>query len=96
MNTIMNVRMSPELLAQAETVAKVRGYLTTQEYVREAIRQDVEKYLRIKNGLDAIIHSAKGIVPKKLTRAQRDALAKDSFSRKLTPTEKKALRMNKN
>lgn len=92
MNTIMNVRMSPELLTQAETVAKARGYLTTQEYVREAIRQDVEKYLRIKRELDAIIDSAKGVIPKKLTREERDALARASFSRKLTPTEKKALK----
>ena len=81
MNSMVNVRMPPELLAQTETVAKERGYLTVQEYVREAVRQDIERYRRLRRELDAIVASAKGVKARKLTVRERERLAEREMSK---------------
>jgi Arc/MetJ-type ribon-helix-helix transcriptional regulator len=94
MNTMISVRMSAEMLEQTERVAKVRGYLSTQEYVRETVRQDIERYNEIKAGLDAIVKSAQKVKPRTLTREERDALAMTSVHRRLTPTERALLKQS--
>jgi|GEM_PF-4735594 len=82
MNTIVNVRMDGEMLSKTEKVAKEQGYLSVQEYMREAVRKDIEQYNRLKAELDAIIDSAKKVKPRYLTREERDALAKKPLTAK--------------
>ena len=93
MNTMLSVRMDQTMLSRAEIVAKNRGYLTTQEYMREVVRQDMDAYYRAE--LDKIIASARKVTPQYMTPAQRDALALESPRRKLTAIEKELLKGQK-
>ncbi len=60
MSTQINVRVSNEFLAQAKEYAKNHGFLTVQEFIREAAREkiydDLEirpEYLKSLNSKDA-------------------------------------------
>jgi len=92
MNSIVNVRMDHVMLSRTEAVAKELGYLSVQEYVREVVRQDIERHLRLKAELDVIIASARKVTPRHLTISERNRLAEQSPRRKLTAIEKELLK----
>jgi len=90
---MLSVRMDQEMLSRVAVVAKNRGYLTTQEYMREVVRQDMDSYYRTE--LDKIIASARKVTPRHMTLAERNALALESPRRKLTAIEKELLKGQK-
>jgi Arc/MetJ-type ribon-helix-helix transcriptional regulator len=92
MGTIVNVRMSPEMLEQTTRIARDRGYLSVQEYMREAVRQDAERYRLLKEELDKITASAKRVTPRRLTAEDYAQMARTAHTRKLTPAERLAQR----
>lgn len=80
MNTMLSVRMSPEMMSQTEIVAKERGYLSVQEYIRETVRRDIERQQKAE--LDAIIASARNVKPRHLTIEERNRLAREPLTQK--------------
>ena len=92
MTDLIAVRMTPEFLAQTRTVASAQGFLSVQEYVREAVRRDI--YQHHKTWLDALVQSAKGKKIKELTPAQRDDLAR-RFMREKEQYEKETTHVAK-
>ena len=69
MADMIAVRMTPEFLGQVRTVANAQGYLSVQEYVRDAVRRDI--YRHHKTWLDALVKGAKGKKTRQLTPEDR-------------------------
>jgi Arc/MetJ-type ribon-helix-helix transcriptional regulator len=76
-NALLGVRLPPPLSEQVETISKAEGYTSTQEFVREALRDRVKEYYRQQalRELDRLAGSLKGKRVKALSRAQRDKIA---------------------
>lgn len=60
MNTQVNIRMSNELLTKAQTEAKILGFGSVQEFIRETVRERVyDKKSISKNELTLVKNLAK-------------------------------------
>jgi Arc/MetJ-type ribon-helix-helix transcriptional regulator len=90
MSDLIALRLPPDLLAEIRETAAARNYLSIQEYLRDAVRRDLERYHQAKAELDAIITSAKKVTPRHMTRAERDKLAR-TYSKELAQYEKETL-----
>ena len=78
---LVSVRLPPALLEASERIAQFDGYASTQEFIRDAVRRQVQGHdLTMFKQLQGI---AKGKKIKRLTRAQREALAHE-FMRETT------------
>jgi len=85
MADLVAVRMQPEFLNTVKTVANAQGFLSVQEYVRDAVRRDI--YNHYKRKLDEIIASAKDVKPIRPTPEQRDAWAR-AYMREVAALER--------
>ena len=79
-NALVNIRMPADLLKDAENIVKTEGFGTTQEFVREAVREHVRKYKRQQAllQLDRLAGSAKSKKLNPLNKKQRNLLAQQS------------------
>lgn len=74
-NTLISLRISKDLLKESEAMAKVAGFSNTQEFIRDAIRKQVEeRRQRIIEDVGRLYGSAKRGT--ELTPAARDELAR--------------------
>ena len=82
---LVSLRMPKQLLQDSENIAHERGFVSVQEYLREAIRKDIEKIKeqKLRTQLDTIIAQS-GTRKKKLTAKNRDDLAKE-FIKNIKP-----------
>lgn len=80
--SLVSLRMPKQLLQDSENVAQEKGFISVQEYMRDAIRKDVEqlKEQKLRAQLDLAIAQS-GSRRKTLTTKERDALAKE-FTKK--------------
>jgi antitoxin component of RelBE/YafQ-DinJ toxin-antitoxin module len=72
-NTLISVRVKPELLAQAKKVAGKKG-ATVQELVRESLRDIIER-----QAINDLYGSGKGKT-RTLSTAERERIARDYAS----------------
>ena len=81
---LVGVRLPAPLAEQVESISKAEGYTSTQEFIRETLRDRVKEYYRQQTlrEFDRLAGSLKGKKIKPLTRDERDAIA-----RELYPTE---------
>lgn len=80
-NTLISLRISRELLKESETIARAEGYSNTQEFIREAIRRQVEeRRQRIIDDVSRLYGMAKGKQVKEPGREERDDLARKAIS----------------
>lgn len=84
---LVSVRFPPQLLADSERIVKDQGYASTQEFIREAVRRQVQEQ-NLAN-LKRLAGIGKGQNIKSLTRAERDAIALDFLHQ--SPAQRQAL-----
>jgi Arc/MetJ-type ribon-helix-helix transcriptional regulator len=77
-SALIGVRLPPPLSSQVEEISKAEGYTSTQEFVRETLRDRVKEYYRQRalDELDKLAGSLKGKKINKLSARERERLAK--------------------
>lgn len=72
---LVSVRFPPQLLADTERIVQSQGYASTQEFIREAVRRQVQEQNIV--NLKRLIGVAKGHTTKSMTAKERDTMALD-------------------
>lgn len=77
-STLVGVRLPQPLCQQVETIARAEGYTSSQEFVRETLRERIKAYYREQalSELNRLAGSLKGKKIAKLSLQERAKIAK--------------------
>jgi len=83
-NTLLSIRVPAVLLKEAKNTAKNKGFASTQEYIRYALREQLKEHKLQKSlkALDALRGCARHKNIKLMTKEERDAMARALYALK--------------